>query len=118
MSRSTAITGLIATSLALVAFTCPASAGQSGAPLTVGISYSDLDLGTPAGAATLNRRIAAAANQLCAGHRGGPAPWSALRFRNCVNAAVANAQPQVAQAMARANAVQLARQAPIRIHDR
>ena len=62
----------------------------------VKVSYADLDLGSPAGAATLYRRIKGAAQKVC-----GLAPsrveWQRhAMWVNCYHAAIANAVAKVA----------------------
>jgi UrcA family protein len=88
------------------AFVMPATASTP--PLGTAVSFADLDLGTPAGVAALNRRIDGAANALCRPFRRGPAPWGPINFRRCVNSALASTRPQVAQAIARASRTELA----------
>ncbi|MEL7444754.1 MAG: UrcA family protein [Pseudomonadota bacterium] len=57
-------TALITASVALVGITTPAFAEQIDAPKQK-IQFSDLDLSTPAGQATLDKRIDAAARKVC-----------------------------------------------------
>lgn len=57
-------TALTAASIALVATAAPAIAGPLDAP-TQKVSFADLDLSTPEGQAALDRRIDAAARDVC-----------------------------------------------------
>ena len=66
---------------------------------SVKVSYADLDIGAPAGRATLDRRIAGAAKQVCAS--GFDVDFKmAQEGRICIKKAVASAQLQVEEALA------------------
>jgi UrcA family protein len=91
--------------LMVAAFALP-SATLTAAPVeetvpTVTVSFADLDLGAPAGAAALKARVAAAAKSVC-----GVAETRDLkamsRVETCRTAALAKAAPQIEVAMAKA----------------
>jgi UrcA family protein len=70
---------------------------RDGRPVAT-ISYADLDLGTPAGVARLNRRVRNAVDRLCdLGSRQG-AGYRA-RGLECRNETLAAAQPQISEAI-------------------
>jgi UrcA family protein len=60
---------------------------------SVTVSYSDLDLSSPAGAKTLYRRIQGAAEQVC-GHPGADVIEQAI-WRSCYRSAIGNAVRKV-----------------------
>lgn len=76
--------------LCLVAATAPAAAAEV---RTTTVGYGDLNLGNPAGRATLDRRIGAAAHAVCANNDNGTA--AALAEMSCVRDAVAAARAKV-----------------------
>ena len=91
LAASVAVAGLLSAGVA--------SAGDSGASSTVEVAqvvvgYADLDLDTERGAAALQRRIAAAARQVC----GAPSPRDLRMYqkaRDCMAAAIARAVEDV-----------------------
>ncbi len=65
------------------------------------VFHGDLDLTSPAGVQTLERRIRVAAREVC-----GPADWRQLDSGRCFLTTVADARPQVRRAVAAAQARQ------------
>jgi len=88
----------LATSVLSAMVTAPARAADLDMQTAV-VPYGDLDLRTPAGAATLEDRIARAVEQVC-----GPADHRFLvniaRSTACRNAAITDAGPRVMTALA------------------
>ena len=64
------------------------------------ISYADLNLATPPGARTLNRRVGSAVTSLCDEAIGGDT--TDFPYKNCTYGAWRDARPQVALAVRRA----------------
>ncbi|HEX5181786.1 MAG TPA: UrcA family protein [Allosphingosinicella sp.] len=88
---------------ATIVATSPVSAAElvvNGNAPTARVSYADLDLGSPAGVAKLERRVAAAADRLCIGI-GEEVLAARLDGFRCRNAAIAAAEPQVRRAVER-----------------
>jgi UrcA family protein len=89
-----AVIGTVGTALCaglcLFAATAPANAETV---RTATVAYADLNLASPAGRATLNRRIDAAARQVCANNDHGPD--AALDEMRCVHHAVSAARTKV-----------------------
>jgi UrcA family protein len=91
--------------LALIVIANPAIA-KAGEVTTIDVSVADLDLTRSADRTRLSTRVKNAARSIC---HSGLSGVSRLRFEAaCIKAAMASAQPQVDQAIARAGA-------PIRI---
>jgi UrcA family protein len=92
---SRAILGTVGTAvcagLCLLAATAPAAAAE--AVRTTTVSYADLNVHTPAGRATLDRRITDAARSVCSSANIGPA--ARVEEERCVRNAVAAAKPTV-----------------------
>jgi UrcA family protein len=100
VSRSPLVSTLTATAaVAGLLFAGAATAGGPASTATVevarvAVSYGDLDLDTEHGAATLQRRIAAAARQVC----GAPSPRELRLYQKaqeCTTAAIARAVEEV-----------------------
>jgi UrcA family protein len=72
----------------------------NGAAPTARVSYADLDLASPVGVAKLERRVSASADRLCIGI-GIETLTARLAGRDCRDAALASAAPQVQRAVAR-----------------
>lgn len=70
---------------------------------SVTVSYSDLDLTSPAGQATLEHRIDTAARQACGGSPDGNDLTSTSRFYACVDAAKTGAEKSVTSAQTAVN---------------
>jgi UrcA family protein len=90
------------TVLAALAAAAPAVAGAAArddAPPTAVVSYADLDIGTSAGLAALQRRIDGAATRLCVGHGRTTLQIQAAESR-CLSAALASGRVGVEQALA------------------
>lgn len=79
----------------------------------ISVRHADLNLAHPAGRATLDRRIALAARQVCAV---GDERMLAVKLaeRRCIRSAVAGSAVAVAK-LDRANAVALAQSSPARV---
>lgn len=56
---------LAITAAAFTFIAAPAAFAQEEGPLKAAVSYADLDLGTPAGRATLERRVERAVDRVC-----------------------------------------------------
>lgn len=71
------------------------------------ISYADLNLASPAGERTLNRRVAGAVSGLCLEATGGAdgSFTMGIEIRRCTNSAWEQARPQISQAVQRANEI-------------
>ncbi len=100
VSRSTLVTNFAATvALAGMSFAGVAAAGDAASSATVEVArvvvgYGDLDLDTERGAAALQRRIAAAARQVC----GAPSPRDLRLHRmaqECMSEAISRAVDDV-----------------------
>jgi UrcA family protein len=70
----------------------------TGAPPTARVAYADLDLGSAAGLAKLNRRVAAAADRLCVGI-GIEQLAARLDGLTCRRATIEAAAPQIRHAV-------------------
>ena len=70
--------------------------------LTQRVSYRDLDLSRPEGAATLQRRLRQAASQVCPEQPSVALVGTLMQVRRCQRTALATAQPQVLAAIAAA----------------
>lgn len=95
--------------LLVAAFALP-SASLMAAPVeeavpTASVSYDDLDLANPAGAATLKARLASAVKSVC-GEADARDLHEMSRVATCRRTALAGAQPQVEVAMAKAQTSQ------------
>ena len=92
------VLGAIGTTLCagvcLVAAAGPADAAPAASARTATVRYADLDLSRPAGRATLDRRIATAAQTVCATSDTGLD--AALAEQACFHRAVAAARAKVA----------------------
>ena len=87
---------ILAAALAATAFAVPAAAD------TVAVKYSDLDLSTPAGQASLERRINNAAKSICGADStivGSRIPTDDAR--QCMESAKSRVHAQVAEAISR-----------------
>lgn len=74
---------------------------ESGVP-TARVSYADLDLTSPAGRSTLDRRVTSAAAMLCLDNQRVPLEEFALE-RQCYSTALSKARVDIEQAVARAS---------------
>ena len=83
---------------------------------TARVVYGDLDLSRTAGQAALNRRIRRAADAVCPSEARGIS--SVRAHRQCVSAAMANAQPHVDRAIALAGNLQFAGRASLPVTGR
>jgi UrcA family protein len=105
--------------LAALAAAAPAvadPAAHEDAPPTAVVSYADLDIGTSAGLAALQRRIDGAANRLGDGHGRTTLQTQAVE-RRCLSAALASGRIGVEQALAH-RASRLASRAEMRVSAR
>lgn len=94
MSKPVTLVAIVAAALLTPAV---ASAQISGPSMAV--SYADLDIGSSAGLAALNRRIRTAARQLCEPNLS-VSMLERTQRRNCYRAAIASTQGQVELAVA------------------
>ena len=88
---ATALFGALALSVATI---CPACEGTGA--LQVKVTYADLDVSKPAGAAALYSRISSAAGDVCRDRDHGSLS-SKLNFNRCVHQAIADAVTDVSQ---------------------
>ena len=103
-NRVFAATAAVAASFATLAIgTAPAYA-QTAETVDVAVRYGDLDLSTAKGAATLDRRIARAAETIC----GPSSRINQFEVANCRRAIVASAQKDVRLAQAKQSSTVLA----------
>lgn len=103
-----AFAAALATSgLTLVALGAPAYAAAPAAYPTVTVAHADLNLGSEAGVRKLEARVRHAAQQLCL-TPGVKTPKLYSAERNCVKQTIANAAPQVREAVARQGATRSA----------
>jgi UrcA family protein len=102
ITRSTRLRGLIAKALVsavAASFTVVCAAADNTETVSVIVKFGDLNVSNPEGAATLYRRIAAAASNVCgpyetdSWHRGS----SRARVNACVHKAIADAVTKVGQ---------------------
>jgi UrcA family protein len=106
------------TVLTALATAAPAVAGpahEDASPTAV-VSYADLDIGAPAGLATLQHRIDGAAHRLCVGHGRTTLQIQAAE-RRCLSAAMASGRFGVDQALAQ-RASRLASRAQMQVSAR
>ena len=71
------------------------------------VGYSDLNLATADGRAALDARVRSAARQLCI-DSGVAGIWHKMKGRKCLTRALADARPQVRQAVADFGAIRFA----------
>jgi UrcA family protein len=97
MTISTQLRGLIASAIlgALASGLAGVSAAADSDTRSMTVSYGDLNLSDPQGAATLYRRIAQAAHAVC--DSSDESPWSKAAVRKCVSKAIADAVTKVGQ---------------------
>lgn len=93
---------VLAFALSLAVTAAPALA-EGPAQRTVAVSVADLNLTTHEGRATLDSRLRAAINKVCAVHRSPGLP-AFIRFRKCVEAKEREVQPVRDRLIARAQA--------------
>lgn len=85
--------------LVVLALSAPALARDE--PVSVAVSYADLDLGTAAGVAQLDRRVRRAAAAICLRERHHNLTTAYLPEPTCLRSAVASGRLEVAAAVAR-----------------
>jgi UrcA family protein len=81
-----------------------ASAGPQDGGAVAKVSYADLNLTTPGGAAKLHARVARAAKTVCQYDSGTRQLWQMQAQNACVSKALASAEVQIAAAMRRTDA--------------
>jgi UrcA family protein len=109
MTQLTAARTLSALILTASAMAAPAYARPADDPVSITVSYADLDIGHPAGAAILLRRVQAAAAQACGGAPDIRLLAETAAFERCrreaVNRAVAEVNSPLLTASAKARRV-------------
>jgi len=99
MTRSTFFIALAAAAATAGTVAFPAYAGE--APRTVAVGYSDLNLASAEGAASLKKRVERAARNVCA-FPGDRSLDGAMQAKTCTKVSLAKAMPQVELALANA----------------
>jgi UrcA family protein len=92
--------GAASLAVTLSTVTLIAAAGPVNAGTTARVSYADLDLGTSAGRAALNARVAQAAKQVCDATAGRRTLQDLKTESRCRQDAVSGAMPMIAAAAA------------------
>lgn len=92
-----------------IAFAAPLQAGVPMQRVTASVTVADLDLVSSHGQRTLARRVADAVEQVCGSYANAPEQADQTRIRDCRQAAMTDAQRQIA---GRATRVRLAITAP------
>ena len=94
---------LITATLFTAGFAIPASAQR---PVTQAVSHAGLDLGTPAGRAALNRRLASAIEAVCGSYAGASA-YETGEIDRCRAAARTSIETQLAALQSRQTRIAL-----------
>jgi UrcA family protein len=101
MTLSTALRGLVTTAIVSAlasSFAAVCAAADSSDPINVIVKYGDLNVSNPQGAATLYRRVVAAADSVCGSYAIDSRDLgSRARVNACVQKAIADAVTKVGQ---------------------
>ena len=94
-----AVLALVAASIAAAAAAEPVVVEGRPPANMIRVGYADLNLATSDGQAALDARVRSAARQLCI-DRGVIGVWHKMKSRKCLTEALADARPQIRQAVA------------------